>query len=267
MIEHLFEMCNFQIIDTRIAIDSFRSIPDNWAPFSVQSDVVDIHLHNIVPTQYNRDIGCATINPSEKILFSGHSILLTDQLYKHAFILPSYTEQDVETFAAYLFYAHAIRRQVLQIHSSTIEDRGRGILFLGPSGIGKTTQAERWMVYRGSTIINGDVGFVQHTSDGYFAWGSPWHGSSPYCLNARVPIKALVVLTQAPSNHLYELTGFEKVHEVSSHIMYPTWMEDCIDLCSDTLNHLLTDIPVYRLDNRADEEAVSLLASEIDRIS
>ena len=38
-----------------------------------------------------------------------------------------------------------------------------------------------------------------------------------------------------------------------------------MELCTDTLNHLLSDLPVYRLDNRADEEAVRLLAAEIDR--
>ena len=136
---------------------------------------------------------------------------------------------------------------------------------LGPSGIGKTTQAERWAEYRGSTIINGDVGFVERTRNGYLAWGTP-PGSSSYCLNTSVPIKALVVLKQAPENQLRELNGFEKVSEVSSHIFYPTWLENGIELCTKVLNHLLNDLPVYRLDNRADEEAVQLLAKEIDRL-
>ena len=138
---------------------------------------------------------------------------------------------------------------------------------LGPSGIGKTTQAERWAQFRGSSIINGDVGFVQRTGQGYTAWGSPWHGSSPYCLNASVPVKALVVLKQAPENKLRELTGFEKVTEVSGSVFYPTWLEDGMELCTDTLNHLLTDLPVYRLDNRADRESVEILAKELDRIT
>ena len=156
---------------------------------------------------------------------------------------------------------------MLQLHCSTVDDQGRGILFLGPSGIGKTTQAERWAQYRGSSIINGDIGLVQRTDEGYVAWGTPWHGSSPYCLNASVSVKALVVLKQAPENRLRELTGFEKVSEVSGSVFYPTWLEDGMELCTDTLNHMLTDLPVYRLDNRADEEAVNLLAAELDRIS
>lgn len=177
------------------------------------------------------------------------------------------TSAENELILLVCFSTHAVRRQMLQLHCATIDDGGRGVLFLGPSGIGKTTQAERWAQFRGASIINGDVGFVQRTEREYIAWGTPWHGSSPYCLNASVPVKALVVLKQAPENRLRELTGFEKVAEVSGSVFYPTWLEDGMELCTDTLNHLLTDLPVYRLDNRADRESVEILAKELDRIS
>lgn len=76
-----------------------------------------------------------------------------------------------------------------------------------------------------------------------------------------------VGLKQAPENRLRELTGFEKVSEIAGSVFYPTWLEDGMELCTDTLNHLLTDLPVYRLDNRADRESVEILAKELDRIS
>ena len=196
-----------------------------------------------------------------------NNVLLASKDWKRAIIFELYNANAIERFIFQIFYTHAVRRQMLQLHCATIDDGGRGILFLGPSGIGKTTQAERWAQYRASAIINGDIGFVQRTPAGYTAWGTPWHGSSPYCLNASVPVKALVVLKQAPQNALRELTGFEKVREVSGSVFYPTWLEDGMELCTDTLNHLLSDLPVYRLDNRADEEAVRLLAAEIDSIS
>lgn len=193
--------------------------------------------------------------------------MICNSMYNRVVYLPLKDEKNIDVLLLQLFYTHAVRRQMLQLHCATIDDDGRGILFLGPSGIGKTTQAERWAQYRGSAIINGDIGFVQRTDTGYTAWGTPWHGSSPYCLNASVPVKALVVLKQSPQNALRELTGFEKVREVSGSVFYPTWLEDGMELCTDTLNHLLSDLPVYRLDNRADEDAVRLLAAELDRIS
>ena len=86
----------------------------------------------------------------------------------------------------------------------------------------------------------------------------------PECFGAR---KGPGGAETGPENRLRELTGFEKVAEVSGSVFYPTWLEDGMELCTDTLNHLLTDLPVYRLDNRADRESVEILAKELDRIT
>lgn len=204
------------------------------------------------------------------IVRSGEDVLLADSSWSHCTILPLRNPLSFQVFTNQIFLTHAVQRHMIQLHASLIDDHGCGVIFLGPSGIGKTTQAERWMQYRGASILNGDMVFVQETQGPgkqYLGWGTPWHGSSPYCLNASVPVKALVVLKQAPENRLRELTGFEKVAEVSGSVFYPTWLENGMELCTDTLNHLLTDLPVYRLDNRADEAAVNLLAAELDRIS
>ena len=152
---------------------------------------------------------------------------------------------------------------MIEIHCSTIDVDGRGALFLGPSGIGKTTQAELWNKYRGAKIINGDIGFVQETQDGFLAWGTPWHGSSPYCENTSVPLHAMVILKQAPENTIRRLDGFEKVREAADSVFYPTWLENGMELCLDVLNHLLDRIPVYELSCRPDEEAVRLTETTI----
>ncbi len=205
--------------------------------------------------------------PVEHLMVYDDNLVAVNTDWSKAALIHSSSEAQTELFLLQLFYTHAIRRQMLQLHCSIVDDHGRGILFLGPSGIGKTTQAEKWAEYRGSSIINGDVGFVQWTPEGQIAWGTPWHGSSPYCLNASVPVKALVVLKQAPFNALRELSGFEKVSEVSGSVFYPTWLPDGIETAAGLFDRLLTDLPVYRLDNRADREGVELLARELDRIS
>ena len=162
-----------------------------------------------------------------------------------------------------IFYTHAVQRRMLQLHSSLIDFQGQGLMFLGPSGIGKTTQAELWNRYRDARIINGDIVFVQEKEDCFLGWGTPWHGSSPYCENASVPVKALVVLKQAPENSIRELTGFEKVTAVSNSVFYPQWLENGMELCLETLDHLLTRLPVYELCCRPDEEAVKLTEETI----
>lgn len=225
----------------------------------------DIVCSRLPLRMINGDVSFAECGRMEKVFMLEGSFALSDKSFRYSYLSTSGGE-DLSTLLAYLFYSHAIKRGMLKVHCSVVEDRGRGILFLGPSGIGKTTQAERWAQYRKARIINGDVGFVQQTSEGYVAWGTPWHGSSPYCENASVPVKALVVLKQSPENALRLLTGFEKVAEVSGSILHPIWMEDGVEQCAVLLHDMLNDLPVYRLDNRADEEAVQILAEEIDRI-
>src|SRR5699024_12852419 len=100
---------------------------------------------------------------------------------------------------------------MIQMHSSLVKTGNGGLMFVGPSGIGKTTQAELWNKYRDALIINGDIVFVQETEENFLGWGTPWHGSSPYCENTSVPVHAMIVLKQASENSIRELTGFEKV--------------------------------------------------------
>lgn len=259
----------YKIINQILGITDFGSVKNaRWDLFEIHEErSANFTISPIYSDTVNRDIQFALIPPSSKLMFSGNSMLCTDESYHHAFVYQGDAPYVWETFAAYIFYTHAIHQQILWIHSAEVEVSGRGILFLGPSGVGKTTQAERWAQFRGASIINGDVGFVQRTQEGFLAWGTPWHGSSSYCLNASVPLKALVVLKQAPNNRLRELRGFEKLKEVSGNVFYPTWLENGMELGVKTLDHLLTEVPVYRLDNRADLEAVELLERELNQIS
>lgn len=190
-------------------------------------------------------------------------IMFVDTLWRYIEVLPIRNKDSINVFTNQIFYTHAIQRRMVQIHSSMIDHHGNGLLFLGPSGIGKTTQAELWNQYRGALIINGDMNFVQETEEGFLGWGTPWHGSSPYCENTNVPVRALVVLKQADRNSIRELDGFEKVQLVSNNVIYPTWLENGMELCMDVLDHLLRALPVYELACRPDEEAVALTEKTI----
>lgn len=178
-------------------------------------------------------------------------------------ILPIYNENNFQAFLIQAFYTHAVQRHMIQFHSSLIDYQGHGLMFLGPSGIGKTTQAELWNQYRDALIINGDIVFVQETEEAFLGWGTPWHGSSPYCENTNVPVDALIILKQAPENSIRKLEGFEKVTAVSNSVFYPRWLENGMELCLETLDHLLSRLPVYELSCRPDEEAVALTEQTI----
>lgn len=200
---------------------------------------------------------------SEMIYIYQKAVMLVDKSWEYIQIAGEMNTLDSNVFTNQVFYTHAVQRHMIQIHSSMIRYQNKGILFLGPSGIGKTTQAELWNQYRDALIINGDMNFVQETEEKFIGWGTPWHGSSPYCENTSVQICALVVLQQREENSIRKLEGFEKVQKVSGNIIYPTWLENGMELCLETLDHLLNKLPVYELCCRPDEEAVQLVEETI----
>ena len=207
------------------------------------------HFENLVPWKH--------------LIRRKSDVMLINENWNDAIVLPLREQECFLSFLCQLFYTQAVQHHIIYLHSSIIAYQHHGLMFLGPSGIGKTTQAELWRKYRDALIINGDVVFVQEEGDAFLGWGTPWHGSSPYCENISVPVSALIVLKQAETNSIRELTGFEKVTAVSESVFYPRWLENGMELCLETLDHLLSRLPVYELSCRPDEEAVRLVEETV----
>lgn len=263
----LYKVANYYM---RInSLDNMRDI--KWKKFyvhdikeniTISSEEHMIFLDFISFSQINNDISIKEIGGFPLAISIEDSIFLVDLQFKRAYALQK-NEETSKKFLCYMFYGRAIRHKIIQLHSSLVDYRGHGLMFLGPSGIGKTTQAELWAKYRDALIINGDVVFVQVTNKSCLGWGTPWHGSSPYCENINVPVHAMIVLKQSLENSIRELAGFEKVTAVSNNVFYPTWLENGTEFCLETLDHLLSRIPVYELSCRPDEDAICLTEETI----
>lgn len=263
--KNLFLICNLKII---VLGQIFQMIDNSWYQFETSEvSELEITIHILEKQSLDYQLERYEIQGKNNLLFRYNSdIIVASCDWSYCILLELHDSTNFSVFTNHIFYSRAIYHKMIQCHSSLVDWNGSGILFLGPSGIGKTTQAERWAEYRGADIVNGDLVFVQQTDDGFLGWGTSWHGSSPYCINRAVPLKALVVLKQSKENRIQELTGFEKVSEVSNNVFYPTWLDDGMEICMEILNNLLLQLPVYRLDNRADVEAVEILEQEIKRI-
>ncbi len=243
------------VLNTAKAWEKFRNKKDVWSDITIY--IPQKSLDNYSIEEYEIPFSAVKCFRHEQ------DVMYTTSNWKYIQILPLYNQGSYNVFTNQIFYTHAVQRRMIQIHSSMIDYQGKGLLFLGPSGIGKTTMGELWNKYRNALIINGDMNFVQETEECFLGWGTPWHGSSPYCENANVPVCALIVLKQAQENSIRRLEGFEKVQLVSNNIIYPTWLENGMELCLETLDHLLSSLLVYELSCRPDEDAVRLTEKTI----
>lgn len=246
----------YQMI-TVIEIEADKDVKE-WESFSITKEASSDFIIKIVP--YSISIYGLDVLPNigEIAVFKSKNALISvNENWTKATISLMDGKADGLTGAlSACLMTHLSTRRALLVHASLIDYSGEGLLFIGPSNIGKTTQAELWQKYRSAIIINGDMAFVHNDSGKFFGVGCPFHGSSPYCENRRVELKGIVVLEKASVNSIEILDSFHKVERVMKNIFLPSWYEEGMNAALTTLDELLSEIPVYLLKCRPDEEAV-----------
>lgn len=106
---------------------------------------------------------------------------------------------------------------MLVLHSAYIVTRqGEGILFSGPSGIGKSTQAALWQRYGAAQTVNGDRALVR--PDTGTVSGVMYAGTSGICRNVTAPLRAVVLLHQAPESRVTDIRPQEAFARVTENI-------------------------------------------------
>lgn len=153
--------------------------------------------------------------------------------------------------------------KVLLFHASYISFNDEAILFSADCGVGKSTQAELWRKHRGAEVINGDKVGVSVENGKVYAHGLPFCGTSGICKNRTLPLKAIVLLGQAPENKIRRVKGVEAIQSLLHNIYLDFLAPGETQKCVDVLIELLNTVPVYRLDCTPDERAVETLAFEL----
>ena len=152
-------------------------------------------------------------------------------------------------------------------HAAVIGCGGRGYLFLGKSGTGKSTHARLWLQHiPGSELVNDDNPVVRVFPDGSArVYGSPWSGKTPCYRNMELPVGAFVQLAQAPGNAIRRLKGLSAYAALVPGISGKRWDRQMADGLHETENTLAMQVPVWHLDCLPDEAAARLCAGKIMR--
>lgn len=159
---------------------------------------------------------------------------------------------------------HIVGRGGFLLHSSFIRVGNRAILFTAPSGTGKSTQAELWRRYRGAEIINGDRTAVMPTKEAVMAYGIPYCGTSGITGNAKLPVAAIVVLSQARKNRIEPLKGLRAFRNLWEGCSVHVWDKEDVEQCSQSVTEVLSRVPVVHLACTPDETAVEALEAYLN---
>ena len=179
----------------------------------------------------------------------------------------SHTDFALNNALMVLYAMSTARLGTALFHAAAIGFEGRGYLFLGRSGTGKSTHARLWLRHiPGSELVNDDNPVVRVFPDGtVWVYGSPWSGKTPCYRNVELPVGGFVQLEQAKCNEISRLDGIVAYAALVPGISGKRWDRVLADGLHETENALVMRVPVWHLKCLPDEDAARLCAETVSK--
>ena len=152
----------------------------------------------------------------------------------------------------------------LEMHSSVTVKDGRGYMFLGKSGTGKSTHSRLWLKnIPGTHLLNDDNPIVRIVDGQARVFGSPWSGKTPCYRNEDYPVGAVVRINRAPYDAIHRMNLPESFASLSSSSSGLRAIRSIADGLFATISSFAQTVPCYILDCLPDDEAAIVCSNEV----
>ena len=170
---------------------------------------------------------------------------------------PHLSLEECETiFTASYFYTEIVRFNGVMLHASAVQYDGFAYLFSANSGTGKSTHTHLWLEkFPSAEILNDDKPAIRYIDGKFYAYGTPWSGKFDESINTKTEIAGITFLSRGENNEIQQVSGENAMRDFMIQTVRPLRKEYML-LFMETLDKILTGIPVYRLKCNMSHEAV-----------
>lgn len=193
-------------------------------------------------------------------------ILICSDNYREAELRLSdaYRKAGLDNALMVLYALATARLNTVLFHAAVVSKDGKGYMFLGKSGTGKSTHARLWLNNIAETeLVNDDNPVVRINADGAWVYGSPWSGKTPCYKNLTMPLGGVVLLSQAPHNKIARLGGLQAYAAIVPSISGKRWDASIADGLHNTENKMAQTVPTYYLECLPDAAAAELCCKTV----
>jgi hypothetical protein len=152
------------------------------------------------------------------------------------------------------------RGKGVEVHAcGMVDSQGRGHLFLGQSGAGKSTIARLWQDQPGITVLSDDRIILRQKEESIWMFGTPWHGDAGLASPGYAELKRVYFLAKGPQNQLMPLKKAEALGGLFACSFPPFYSSEAIDFILDFFEELVNTLPCYELSFRPDQRVVEFM--------
>ena len=145
------------------------------------------------------------------------------------------------------------------VHAAAAVVDGRGLVFAGRSGAGKTTIA-RVLRAAGVEVVGDERVVLRAAGDAILLHGTPWPGDLGVVSPRSAPVAGLFFLEHGPTTRTATLTPAAAGRALLPRCRLPFWDRAAMSGVLDTVAEIVRRVPCQRLRFRPDGSVVEVLA-------
>lgn len=156
-------------------------------------------------------------------------------------------------------YSAAFYGRVL-LHASCINYKNEeGVAFIGPSGIGKSTQARLWLEnISGCSLLNDDQPALGLIDGVPYLFGTPWSGKTACYKDERVRVNTFFLMKQAIHNRIEEITPITLFKHLLGACSMMKFDSSTLFEITQVLASVVDKVKAAWLENRPEREAAEM---------
>ena len=143
-----------------------------------------------------------------------------------------------------------------------VDDAGRGHLFLGHSGAGKSTTARLWRSESNAHVLSDDRIILRARDGRIWMYGTPWHGDAGIASPGCAPLSRIYLLEHSSKTELVGLAPGRAAAELFARSFVPHHSPEGLQFTLRFLDRVAREIPCSIFRFLPDRSAVEAICRE-----
>jgi hypothetical protein len=145
------------------------------------------------------------------------------------------------------------------VHGCGIKHNGRGLLFVGESGAGKTTMAGIWSRESGVEILSDDRTIVRKQGDHFVMYGTPWHGEGKFGCPESVKLDQIFFIKHGSKNLIEDRSDAFSFTQFLKCSFPPLWDAEAMKYTMELFSDLVAAVPCRELSIKPDRGVIEFV--------
>lgn len=182
----------------------------------------------------------------------------TEAEYYYSRVFECLTKDDFRDFLSpylqLLLECKLIQNDFLILHSAAVKTDNRAFAFTGPSGIGKSTRAKKWIDLFSGEWISGDRPAIDVNK--VHVYGVPWDGKEAIYKNIHCPLSAIFSVRRSEYTEIREMLEEVKLQTLCEQAFFPLWDVALAAKTMYSIKRLINWVPIFELNCDITDESI-----------